>query len=173
MGPTLGPSGADRTQVGPMLAPWTLLSILNLAQREVKNYQYECDLSCLAGLLINMSLTQPLCQAQGPPNTGADSWNKKVIFISRSSSLNRGNSNGYLSKQVKCDIIFRLYLSSSFFPTMFPFITSYIPIFALRDILELLGLHILKWNLVSRFWQCYISLTNSFDLLTIFYATAK
>ena len=26
MGPTCGPSGADRTQVGPMLAPWTLLS---------------------------------------------------------------------------------------------------------------------------------------------------
>ena len=26
MGPTLGPSGADRTHVGPMLAPWTLLS---------------------------------------------------------------------------------------------------------------------------------------------------
>ena len=26
MGPTQGPSGADRTQVGPMLAPWTLLS---------------------------------------------------------------------------------------------------------------------------------------------------
>ena len=26
MGPTLGPSGADRTQVGPMLAPWILLS---------------------------------------------------------------------------------------------------------------------------------------------------
>ena len=25
-GPTWGPSGADRTQVGPMLAPWTLLS---------------------------------------------------------------------------------------------------------------------------------------------------
>ena len=28
MGPTWGPSGADRTQVGPMLAPWTLLSVL-------------------------------------------------------------------------------------------------------------------------------------------------
>ena len=27
MGPTWGPSGADRTQVGPMLAPWTLLFI--------------------------------------------------------------------------------------------------------------------------------------------------
>ena len=26
MGPARGPSGADRTQVGPMLAPWTLLS---------------------------------------------------------------------------------------------------------------------------------------------------
>ena len=26
MGPTWGPSGADRTQVGPMLALWTLLS---------------------------------------------------------------------------------------------------------------------------------------------------
>ena len=30
MGPTWGPSGADRTQVGPMLAPWTLLSRLSL-----------------------------------------------------------------------------------------------------------------------------------------------
>ena len=26
MGPTWGPSGADKTQVGPMLAPWTLVS---------------------------------------------------------------------------------------------------------------------------------------------------
>ena len=26
MGPTWGPSGADRTQVGPMLTPWALLS---------------------------------------------------------------------------------------------------------------------------------------------------
>ena len=30
MGPTWGLSGADRTQVGPMLAPWTLLSGLYL-----------------------------------------------------------------------------------------------------------------------------------------------
>ena len=28
MGPTWGPSGADKAQVGPMLAPWTLLSRL-------------------------------------------------------------------------------------------------------------------------------------------------
>ena len=32
MGPTWGPSGADRTQVGPMLAPWTLLSGYQLTQ---------------------------------------------------------------------------------------------------------------------------------------------
>ena len=30
MGPTWGPSGADRTQVGPMLAPWNLQYILLL-----------------------------------------------------------------------------------------------------------------------------------------------
>ena len=30
MGPTWGPSGAGRTQVGPMLAPWTLLSGMGL-----------------------------------------------------------------------------------------------------------------------------------------------
>ena len=38
MGPTWGPSGADRTQVGPMLAPWILLSgdILN----KMKTYVY-------------------------------------------------------------------------------------------------------------------------------------
>ena len=32
MGPTWGPSGVDRTQVGPMLATWTLLSGLALIQ---------------------------------------------------------------------------------------------------------------------------------------------
>ena len=32
IGPTWGPSGADRTQLGPMLAPWTLLSGLLWSQ---------------------------------------------------------------------------------------------------------------------------------------------
>ena len=36
MGPTWGPSGADRTQVGPMLAPWTLLSG-TLSHKTIKN----------------------------------------------------------------------------------------------------------------------------------------
>ena len=33
MGPTWGPSGADRTHVGPMLAPWTLVSLKVLAMK--------------------------------------------------------------------------------------------------------------------------------------------
>ena len=36
MGPTWGPSGADGTQVGPMLAPWTLLSGLFSLHRRWK-----------------------------------------------------------------------------------------------------------------------------------------
>ena len=34
IGPTWGPSGANRTQVGPMLAPWTLLSGLAYLLRQ-------------------------------------------------------------------------------------------------------------------------------------------
>ena len=34
MGPTWGPSGADRTQVGPMLAPWILLSGMPTVTRQ-------------------------------------------------------------------------------------------------------------------------------------------
>ena len=34
MGPTWGPLGADRTQVGPMWAPWTLLSRVTISAFE-------------------------------------------------------------------------------------------------------------------------------------------
>ena len=37
VGPTWGPSGADRTQVGPMLAPWTLLNGLLSTISELKD----------------------------------------------------------------------------------------------------------------------------------------
>ena len=38
MGPTWGPSGADRTQVGSMLAPWTLLSgVSNVCQTAINS----------------------------------------------------------------------------------------------------------------------------------------
>ena len=41
MGPTWGPSGADRTQVGLMLAPWTLLSGYPLWTYK-GNFQHRC-----------------------------------------------------------------------------------------------------------------------------------
>ena len=41
MGPTWGPSGADRTQVGPMLALWTLLSSIFVSWLvPVQSYDY-------------------------------------------------------------------------------------------------------------------------------------
>ena len=41
MGPTWDPSGADRTQVGPMLAPWTSLSgDLHLLWYAISNIEY-------------------------------------------------------------------------------------------------------------------------------------
>ena len=57
MGPTWSPSGADRTQVGPMLAPWTLLSgvqlifcsIREITLKEESNFCYECW--CSAAML--------------------------------------------------------------------------------------------------------------------------
>ena len=41
MGPIWGPSGADRTQVGPMLAPWTLLSGKLCVNREIYLVVYQ------------------------------------------------------------------------------------------------------------------------------------
>ena len=38
MGPTWGPSGANRTQVGPMLAPWTLLSGITCTSTSWPNF---------------------------------------------------------------------------------------------------------------------------------------
>ena len=40
MEPTWGPSGAGRTQVGPMLAPWTLLS--GYHYQNYYNHHYHC-----------------------------------------------------------------------------------------------------------------------------------
>ena len=50
MGPIWGPSGADRTQVGPMLAPWTLLSVFpwNTLNRCLTYKWYLLWVQCLA-----------------------------------------------------------------------------------------------------------------------------
>ena len=60
--PTRGPSGAERTQVGPMLDPWTLLSEWCLLSVDIKNRQqesptfvtYPCSFS-------NCSILKQLC----------------------------------------------------------------------------------------------------------------
>ena len=53
MGPTWGPSGADRRRVGPMLAPWTLLSWTILPPRRWKLIrQKRCK--CRYGFSITM-----------------------------------------------------------------------------------------------------------------------
>ena len=49
MGPTWGPPGDDRTQVGPMLAPWTLLSGMNYMHIFVVVHQF------IAGRIITMN----------------------------------------------------------------------------------------------------------------------
>ena len=45
VGPAWGPSGADRTQVGPMLAPWTLLSGTTYLVLRAKQCGDCCDFS--------------------------------------------------------------------------------------------------------------------------------
>ena len=42
MGPTWGPPGSCRPQMGPMLAPWTLLSGVSLVQVQCQNADYVC-----------------------------------------------------------------------------------------------------------------------------------
>ena len=44
MRPTRGPSGADRTQVGPMLAPWTLLSGINFGHAATALFWWDVHL---------------------------------------------------------------------------------------------------------------------------------
>ena len=48
LGPTWGPSGADRTQLDPMLTPWTLLAGMSLGEFEawcILYVYYLCTLS--------------------------------------------------------------------------------------------------------------------------------
>ena len=47
MGPTWDPSGADRTQVGPMLIPWTLLS-------GILQFQPDVWISKLVSIIISL-----------------------------------------------------------------------------------------------------------------------
>ena len=72
MGPTWGPHGADRTQVGPILAPWTLLSgqsqrwspvaiaVTSLERHGVSNHRH---FHCLSNGLFTLT-SMSSCTAQ-------------------------------------------------------------------------------------------------------------
>ena len=76
-GPTWGPSGADRTQVGPMLAPWTLLSVWISNMRIVPLGFFRCfapgqalqGSSYISGY-INMSFPNYVYQNKWTDNDG-------------------------------------------------------------------------------------------------------
>ena len=70
MGPTWGPSGADRTQVGPVLAPWTLLSGLSITI-DTKNLINTQDCS-----LISQGIIKTLSR-----------YNKNTVFISDDANM--------------------------------------------------------------------------------------
>ena len=57
MWPTWGPSGADRTQVGPMLTPWTLLSgFIYVLCKNMNSFVSSVTKPCLVFLSIECSL---------------------------------------------------------------------------------------------------------------------
>ena len=71
MGPTRGPSGADRTQVGPMLAPWILLFVFGstlsqlmvCCQTAPSHYLTNVDISLMKFCAIHLRII-----AQWVPN---------------------------------------------------------------------------------------------------------
>ena len=66
MGPTCGPSRADRTQVGPMLAPWTLLSGKSTGRLGNKEKQMLCGyLSHKKSSLVNPEAKLLICCRSG------------------------------------------------------------------------------------------------------------
>ena len=56
MGPTWGPSGTDRAQVGPMLAPWTLLNGISTYVHTVTVKSYERGLCVCCVWLIQLGM---------------------------------------------------------------------------------------------------------------------
>ena len=58
MGPTWGPSGADRTQVGPMLAVWTLLSGMDSSHIGSLTKNFDVSIMCAwANAWTNVGVT--------------------------------------------------------------------------------------------------------------------
>ena len=82
MGPTWGPSGTDRTQMGSMLAPWTLLSEVWTVELCSQSYQWYLQDHC-AG-------TQAITYSNNPEEYG------KYIYKSERSG-NKCNLSGHFN----------------------------------------------------------------------------
>ena len=86
MGPTWGPSGADRTHVGPIWAPWTLLSGLLLGEQ----YQWISARKTLAmELCLFFALTHRYCivNSLAPGRHGRNSKNMIFQLLIQNSSM--------------------------------------------------------------------------------------
>ena len=101
MGPKWGPSGADRTQLGPMLAPWTLLSgistrfCFNSSIIYRKGFLYEKEM-----VLIHFSNHWTFVQGihQSPVNSPhKGQWHGALMF-----SLNCAWINSWVNLDLRC-----------------------------------------------------------------------
>ena len=61
MGPTWGPPGADRTQMGPMLAPWILLSGLIQMVKLISSHDSSNKISQLTIILLQAADWYGVC----------------------------------------------------------------------------------------------------------------
>ena len=103
MGPTWGPSGADRTQVGPMLAPWTLLSGNLLFVTDCQNNKifHYSDITWAYSRLKSPA-TRVLLQANNKGNTIIKSWSWEFIKVDKVCHWGPRNCN--------CKILIMVYM---------------------------------------------------------------
>ena len=83
IGPTWGPPGADRTQVGPMLSPWSLLSglyIFELLQRDNTTLIHKhCIFTLTHFFLVLVKFTGSILEAVSLTNAFSDNKAMNII----------------------------------------------------------------------------------------------
>ena len=107
MGPTWGPSGADRTQVGRMLAPWAIwdqyAELLESTEHTKILVRYIRSRVCLRCCLF---LPSSCMKYMGLPVSGHPFlfwWSREYLhFIFLSSSNQRYDSLAIVIKQIRC-----------------------------------------------------------------------
>ena len=74
MGPTWGPSGADRTHVGPMLAPWTLLSGTAISSWSYRSRSPHVTHFLIMTISLFVSQMKRIHSQTWPPQSGHNEW---------------------------------------------------------------------------------------------------